>query len=62
MVWDIDALCSYELTVPNRELFTGAETEGEMCWEVASTDADSLVMFLEADSSLDDRRAWFALR
>ena len=37
--------------------------EGNVCWVVASTDADSLVMFLEPEFTWSDdaERTWFAL-
>ncbi len=51
--------------VPNgfqqRELFTGAEEEGAVCWTITSTDADFLVMIVEQDRA-SDGRAWLALR
>ena len=44
-----------------RELFTGGEVEGNECWQIASDDADSLVMFLEADHYSGEPRIWFSL-
>ena len=45
-----------------RELFTGGTVEGNICWQIASTDAGSLVMFLEPDSIRSDgERTWFSL-
>ena len=44
------------------ELFTGGTAEGNVCWEIASTDAASLVMFLEPDSFFGGGpRNWFSL-
>ena len=56
--------CGYDIPqeLPNRELFTGGAVQGNVCWEIASSDADSLVMILDADSYGNDDRAWFALR
>ena len=42
------------------ELFTGGQIEGSECWQVASQDVDSLVMFV--DFGLFNRvRVWFSL-
>ena len=43
------------------ELFTGGVVEGNECWQIASEDADSLVMFLEADHYSGEPRIWFSL-
>ena len=45
-----------------RELFTGGEIEGNECWQISSDDADSLIMFLEADHYSGEPRIWFSLR
>ena len=48
--------------LPYHELFTGGEIEGSKCWEVASSDVDSLTMFLEPDSLYrGGERVWFSL-
>ena len=45
------------------ELFTNGQVEGAICWNIASSDADSLVMIVESGLfSLGRERAWFALR
>ena len=48
--------------LPNPELFMGGTIEGNVCWEIASSDADSLVMIIDADDYRNDDRAWFALK
>ena len=48
-------------SLPNPELFTNGTIEGSACWEIASSDAESLVMILDADDYRNDGRAWFAL-
>ena len=48
-------------SIPNPELFKNGQIEGNDCWEIASSDADSLVLFVESDSWLDDTRFWFSL-
>ena len=46
----------------SRELFTGGQTEGNECWQIASADADSLVMILDPPLfSRDEERTWFSL-
>ena len=46
----------------SRELFTGGQTEGNECWQIASADADSLVMILNPPRfSRDEERTWFSL-
>ena len=48
-----------------RELFTGGEVEGNECWQIASDDADSLVMLLDADHYSGEpriSRIWFSLK
>ena len=47
--------------LPYRELFPNGQVEGNVCWEVASSDADSLVLFVEPDSSWTGTRFWFSL-
>ena len=45
------------------ELFTNGQLEGVACWQVASADADSLILIVESDfASFDDERVWFSLR
>ena len=49
--------------LPDPELFTNGTVEGNVCWEIASADADSLMMFLEPESFyLGGSRAWFSLK
>ena len=49
--------------LPDPELFTNGTVEGNECWQIASTDTDSLMMILEPDIlSFGGTRAWFALR
>ena len=49
--------------LPDPELFTNGTVEGAECWQIATGDADSLVMLLEpALFSFDDARAWFSLK
>ena len=44
------------------EVFTGGEISGNVCWEIAETDAESLEMFAETLGSRFERiRIWFAL-
>ena len=52
--------------VPNtlkgsQQLFPNGQIEGNACWQVASVDIDSLMMFLEL-GVIDEKRIWFALR
>ena len=49
------------LPVPSPELFTNGTIEGSVCWEIASTDAESLVMIVDPDGYGNKDRAWFAL-
>ena len=50
-------------SLPDPELFTNGTVEGNECWEIASADADSLMMFLEPYSSyLGGSRPWFSLK
>ncbi len=49
-----------ELSDP--ELFRGGQIEGSECWEVASSDVDSLVMLLEPDFLSEGKRVWFSLK
>ena len=52
--------------LPDPELFTNGTVEGNVCWEVADDDVDSLQMFLDSGlfSGLlsDTPRTWFALQ
>ena len=48
-------------SLPEPELFTNGQVEGNRCWEVASSDADSLVLFVEPYSSYTGTRFWFSL-
>ena len=46
--------------LPNNELFTNGTIEGNVCWEIRSTDAESLLMlFGEAFLHSEDNRFWF---
>ena len=48
--------------LPDPELFTNGMVEGNECWQIVSSDADSLVMIVEPSGiSLEGGRAWFAL-
>ena len=48
--------------VPESELFTGGEVEGNACWQIESSEATSLVMFVESENRRSDAsRAWFSL-
>ena len=49
-----------ELSDP--ELFRGGQIEGAECWQIASEDADSLVMILYPDFLSDGKRVWFSLQ
>ena len=50
-------------SLPDPELFTNGMIEGNECWEIASTDADSLLMILEREFlSTEGSRAWFSLQ
>jgi hypothetical protein len=40
--------------LPNRELFTGGTIEGNLCWSIESTDADSMVLY-NSDQDSDER-------
>lgn len=45
------------------EIFTGGQVEGNMCWEIAASDEESLVLIVDSDFSfLDRERIWFALQ
>ena len=48
--------------LPDPELFTNGTIEGKECWQIATSDVDSLVMFMASSSYSDDRRIWFSLR
>ncbi len=47
--------------LPDNELFTNGTIEGNVCWQIASTDADSLVMFLDPEGWSNENRTWFSL-
>ena len=56
--------------LPSPELFANGTIEGNVCWEIASTDSDSLLMLLETKGGeifLDppdrdkNKRTWFSL-
>ena len=48
--------------LPDPELFTNGTIEGTECWQIASSDADSLIMFLdEHPLSFTGERVWFSL-
>ena len=47
--------------LPDPELFTGGEIEGNECWEIDSSDADSLVLLVDPDISSRGQRVWFSL-
>ena len=55
--------CNYVIPdrLPDPELFTNGTIQGSVCWEIASSDAKSLVAILDAAWG-NDGRAWFALR
>ena len=48
--------------LPSPELFTNGTVEGNVCWEVADDDVDSLQMFLDSGFLSDSPRTWFALQ
>ena len=48
--------------LPSPELFTNGTVEGNVCWEVADDDVDSLQMFLDSGLFSDTPRTWFALQ
>ena len=48
--------------LPDPELFTNGTVEGNVCWEVADGDVDSLQMFLDSGLFSDTPRTWFALQ
>ena len=48
--------------LPDPELFTNGTVEGNVCWEVADDDVDSLQMFLDSGFLSDTPRTWFALQ
>ena len=48
--------------LPDPELFTNGTVEGNVCWEVADDDVDSLQMFLDSRFLSDTPRTWFALQ
>ncbi len=43
------------------ELFTGGQIEGNQCWQIASQDVDSLVMFVDF-GIFNKVRVWFSLQ
>ena len=43
------------------EIFTGGQIEGYECWQIASSDADSLVMFADI-GFINPARVWFELK
>ena len=45
-------------SLPSPEVFTGGEITGNKCWEIESSDAESLLIFLGNDAT----RIWFALK
>ena len=48
--------------LPDPELFTNGMVEGNVCWQITSSDANSLVMFKDPSGfSFEGGRAWFAL-
>ena len=47
--------------LPNPELFTNGTIEGNECFEIASADADSLMMFMESEDRSEKNRTWFSL-
>ena len=51
--------------LPNPELFTNGTIEGNKCWEIASTDAESLLMIFEDASASflpsEGNRVWFSM-
>ena len=62
VVYD-DTGCSY--VIPNAldsyaEVFTGGQLEGNVCWEILTSDADSLFLFV--DVGYGGERIWFYLR
>ena len=49
--------------LPDPELFTNGTIEGNVCWEIASADVDSLLMILEREFlSTEGNRVWFSLQ
>lgn len=43
------------------DLFEGASIEFNVCWEITSDDADSLVMYVEQTFAFDTQPVWFSL-
>lgn len=43
------------------ELFTGGSTEFNVCWEIKSADADTLVMYVEPLIAVNTSPVWFAV-
>jgi hypothetical protein len=43
------------------ELFPGGTVDYNICWQIASADAGSLVMLVESFSAQDPEPTWFAL-
>lgn len=49
--------------LPNPELFTNGTIEGNVCWQIAYADVDSLLMMLDREFlSTEGNRVWFSLR
>jgi len=58
--------CGYA-TIPdpldqNAEVFVGGSISGNLCWNVASEDAGSLLLFVDRSFTSGDDRVWFDLR
>ncbi len=50
-------------SLPNPELFTNGTIEGNVCWEIASADTDSLLMLFDREFlSTEGNRVWFSLQ
>ncbi len=43
------------------ELFEGGSAEYNVCWQIATADADSLVMYIESNADFNADPVWFAL-
>ncbi len=43
------------------EIFKGGIVEGNVCWEIASADSESLLMYMESSNFLGGKRTWFSL-
>ena len=44
------------------EMFKDGQIVGNVCWEIRTSDAESLMMIVDPDSSIRGTRKWFALR